>query len=409
MQLFDEGVWDEDEDPAFIEAVQASLAEWQERSGPHPTSESVHSLLRSFQENLLTSADGNETVSVIISRKAIMQSTLRAIERKTFSFMKPVNVTFAGEEAVDAGGPRREYFRLLMASLAASAVFHGSWFSHDLYQLNQGKYALAGKLVAWSVLQGCNGPRCSSEVGYNLCRGVAVDPVIAIEAIADVGMKTILNAIEASTSEKEFADVLEKSADQIAGYGYSNIYIAKLANKDDIVHSLLKQHFVYGVHAEYAQFIEGMNTVGNFGNVVLANKSVFDNILSNKQEKLTAAKFKSLYELNTSEQGSNSRQQEESTIYCFEVFLKDLEEGERDGLALEDLLVFITGSDTVPPLGFDHVITVEFYDVTGNDRRRPWSSTCGFTFHLPRGIEEPQEFNALMKEALLGCHGFGKS
>ena len=59
-----------------------------------------------------------------------------------------------------------------------------------------------------------------------------------------------------------------------------------------------------------------MNTVENFGNVVLANKSVFDNILSNKQEKLTAAKFKSLYELNTSEQGSNSRQQEESTIYC---------------------------------------------------------------------------------------------
>lgn len=71
--------------------------------------------------------------------------------------------------------------------------------------------------------------------------------------------------------------------------------------------------------------------------------------------------------------------------------------------------MLITGSDTVPPLGFHHVITVEFYDVTGNDRRRPWSSTCGFTFHLPRGIEEPQEFNALMKEALLGSHGFGKS
>ena len=123
----------------------------------------------------------------------------------------------------------------------------------------------------------------SAYLKWDLCRGVAVDPVIAIEAIADVGMKNILNAIEASTSEKEFADVFEKSADQIAGYGYSNIYTAKLANKDDIVHSLLKQHFVYGVHAEYAQFIEGMNTVSNFGNVVLANKSVFDNILSNEQ------------------------------------------------------------------------------------------------------------------------------
>ena len=141
----------------------------------------------------------------------------------------------------------------------------------------------------------------------------------------------------------------------------------------------------------------------------MANKSVFDNILSNKQDKLTAARFKSLNELNTSEQGSNSRQQEESTIYCYEVFLKDVEEGETDGLTLEDLLVFITGSDTVPLLGFDHVITVEFYDFSGNDRRRQWSSTCGLTFHFPRRIEEPQEFKALMKEALLGCHGFRKS
>ena len=32
------------------------------------------------------------------------------------------------------------------------------WFSHDLNQLNGQKYALAGKLVAWSVLQGNNGP-----------------------------------------------------------------------------------------------------------------------------------------------------------------------------------------------------------------------------------------------------------
>ena len=169
-----------------------------------------------------------------------------------------------------------------------------------------------------------------------ICSGVAVDPVIAIEAIADVGMKKILKAIEASTSEKEFAEVIETS-------GYSKIYTANLANKDDMVHILVKQHFVYGVHAEYAQFIEGMNTVGNFGDVVWANKSVFDNILSNKQDKLTAAEFKSLYELNTSEQGSNSRQQEESTIYCYEVFLKDLEEGERDDPTLEDLLVLITG------------------------------------------------------------------
>lgn len=34
-------------------------------------------------------------------------------------------------------------------------------------------------------------------------------------------------------------------------------------------------------------------------------------------------------------------------IYCFELFLKDLEEDEADGLTLKDLLVFINGADSV--------------------------------------------------------------
>lgn len=105
----------------------------------------------------------DEPVSIIISRKSVLPSTLRAIERKRFSFFKPVIVTFAGEEAVDAGGPKREFFRLLMTCIRESAIFSGSWFSHDLNQLNSQKYALGGKLVAWSVLQGGTGPRCLSS------------------------------------------------------------------------------------------------------------------------------------------------------------------------------------------------------------------------------------------------------
>lgn len=70
--------------------------------------------------------------------------------------------------------------------------------------------------------------------------------------------------------------------------------------------------------------------------------------------------------------------------------------------------MFITGADSVPPLGFQQLISVQFYDFTGNVHRRSWSSTCALTLHLPRGVEDPQEFNKLMKESLLECHGFGK-
>ena len=38
-----------------------------------------------------------------------------------------------------------------------------------------------------------------------------------------------------------------------------------------------------------------MNSIGTFGNIVQANKSVFDAILSNKHDKLTVSTFVFLY------------------------------------------------------------------------------------------------------------------
>ena len=70
--------------------------------------------------------------------------------------------------------------------------------------------------------------------------------------------------------------------------------------------------------------------------------------------------------------------------------------------------MFINGADSVPQLGFDHLISVHFYDFIGNVGCRPWSLTCALPLHLPRGVEDPQQFNELMKESLHECHGFGK-
>ena len=414
VSLIDDWV-DDNQDPDFLAAIEASLVDQQttasgdasladEQTNEH---QCVNAILKSFQAENLQNSDLDTSINIIISRKSVLATTLRAIERKKFSFFEPLIVTFAGEAAVDLGGPKREFFRLLMASLRESAVFYGSWFSHDLNLLRNSKYALAGKLIAWSVLQGGNGPRCLSEEGYNLLRGLVVDQASAIEAVADADMKQILQATAASASEEDFANIVTKHSDLIGQYGYSKIYTSKLANKDEMVDCLLKQNFIYGVHAEFTQFLGGMNSIGHFGDVTMANKSVFDAILGNKQDKLTLTAFKSLYEVVHSDKGSNSRNQEESTIYCFELFLQDLEEGEADGLTLEDLLIFTTGTGSAPPLGFDHLITVEFYDFVGNVRRRPWSSTCALSLNLPRGVEDPVEFNALMKESLLECHGFG--
>ena len=61
-----------------------------------------------------------------------------------------------------------------------------------------------------------------------------------------------MRALEAATSEEAFVEITKEYGDRITQYGYSKIYTAKLANKDVVVDSLLKQHFFYGVKAVYA-------------------------------------------------------------------------------------------------------------------------------------------------------------
>lgn len=115
----------------------------------------------------------------------------------------------------------------------------------------------------------------------------------------------------------------------------------------------------------------------------MKNLKLFNAILSNKVYNVTISKFKQLYEVNFSEVGSNKRNDEDNTIYSFEVFLQDLEEGAVADLRLEDLLVFTTGADKVPPFGFPHPLVIEFYDSISGEKRLPWSSTCGLQLFLP--------------------------
>jgi len=74
---------------------------------------------------------------------------------------------------------------------------------------------------------------------------------------------------------------------------------------------------------------------------------------------------------------------------------------------LQDLLMFITGADRIPPLGFQGLIKVGFYTKT-MVQHFPTISTCDLWLWPPRGMSDPEEFQNLTEEAVLGSHGIGK-
>ncbi|KAK3750313.1 hypothetical protein QZH41_001773 [Actinostola sp. cb2023] len=319
----------------------------------------------------------------------------------------PFLVTFSGEDGIDAGGPKREFFRLLMQSLRGMGIFDGNWFVHDLELLKQRKYELAGKLVSWSILHGGSGPKCLSIEAYCVVQGKLIDQTQVIEVVSDAKLKDILKSIKAA-NEENFLEVINKHDDEIAGYGYSKIYTSKFGDKEKILESLLNQSFLFSVYADMQQFRAGMNMIGGLGDTVFENYNVFQAVLSNNIDKLTSALLQKHYTVCFSEAGSNRKEKELETIYSFDVFQKDLEEGEMEDLHLSDLLVFMTGADSIPPLGFDSKITVEFYDVIDGERRLPWSSTCSLGLYLPRGISDPHKFRSMLYQSLIEGQGFGK-
>ena len=125
-------------------------------------------------------------------------------------------------------------------------------------------------------------------------------------------------------------------------------------------------------------------------------------LLANTNEKFSQ-KFRKL-----SAVGSNNREKEENTLYYFEFFLKDLDDGRIPDLVLKELLIFVTGADAVPPPGFTSALPISFYDMENDVKRLPYTSTCNMSLSVARGLQEPKNFNELMYGTTLGCFGFGK-
>jgi len=60
---------------------------------------------------LLTTAVHGEDVVVVVSRRRVLKSAEFSVKKPDFSFDRPLRIVFAGEDAVDEGGPKREFFR----------------------------------------------------------------------------------------------------------------------------------------------------------------------------------------------------------------------------------------------------------------------------------------------------------
>jgi len=75
--------------------------------------------------SIITQVKEEGEIKMSIRRKTILEAVQHYIKSPEFSFLKTPCVTFFGENAVDQGGPKREFFRLINASEKLSILFCG--------------------------------------------------------------------------------------------------------------------------------------------------------------------------------------------------------------------------------------------------------------------------------------------
>lgn len=132
--------------------------------------------------------------------------------------------------------------------------------------------------------------------------------------------------------------------------------------------------------------------------------------------------IKALFQVEYSTQGSYHRPKEEQTYIFFVDFLDECE-GKMPYMvvtyfiatvctienkvecSLEDILVFFSGADNVPPCGFQGVTPTLLF-LHGN-ASLPTASTCELEFRLPAKYSHYAQFKDAMILGLRGNDGFG--
>ncbi|KAG9261358.1 G2/M phase-specific E3 ubiquitin-protein ligase-like [Astyanax mexicanus] len=173
----------------------------------------------------------------------------------------------------------------------------------------------------------------------------------------------------------------------------------------DLVLEAAQDYFEGRVKVGLEQLAEGLETFG-LAEAIRKHPSEFEGLFLKSSKSLVAKDLISLFQPNFSPRGSN-RRREENRVLCFwRDWLINVEGGQCIPVTLEKVLIFASGLDRLPPLGFQVPPSLEFLHATGCRRPLPEANTCSVCIRLP--IHPTYEdFEHWMNSAIIQAPTFG--
>uniref|UniRef100_A0A1Y1N4I9 HECT domain-containing protein n=1 Tax=Photinus pyralis TaxID=7054 RepID=A0A1Y1N4I9_PHOPY len=303
------------------------------------------------------------------------------MRRTGFDPFSKISVKFSDAEgtsegAVDEGGPCREMFRLSLNWLKDSGMFCGAHKKNlNLCgnALHKNMYFEAGRLIALSLIHGGPGLIFFSETLFSLlCDQIAVPTLDDIDRDVRETTMQFQNA-----NELEELRTIIGNSDVFSLSGFPIIVQAE--EQEKIVQGTLRFFAVDRIREPLRQLIAGLNTCGLYDKLV-QYPSIFKDIFCSEIT-LSSKVIEELFLIVYTEPGTNTRSKENRVISYFRDYVLDLECDPTNIVTLPDLLVFATGSDCLPPLGFP--LRPEIMFLHEKNSRFPIANTCSLQLKLP--------------------------
>ena len=104
---------------------------------------------------------------ITVRRSHISSDAFTALQ-KGFDNTSNLRIIFLGEPGIDAGGPCREFFQLVVKEVVSNnSLFLGPEYSHspshNITELKKGTFRLVGEMLALSIIHRGPGPQCLSR------------------------------------------------------------------------------------------------------------------------------------------------------------------------------------------------------------------------------------------------------
>ncbi|XP_057184324.1 G2/M phase-specific E3 ubiquitin-protein ligase-like isoform X1 [Triplophysa rosa] len=343
-----------------------------------------------------------------INRANVWDGAFRGFRRSSFDPTCSMMVKFtddigAMEEALDTGGPTREFLTLLMDAIKTRRVFEGKdnakYLSFNSKAAEDNEYFHIGRMIAVSIVHGGPGLCCLSPNFFLNLIGKEKKIEAPIEDMPDDEVRKALLEIKDATSLNELRELTEKHSSMLQTAGCYR-FMMNLEDKKRIVDEYMQWYFIYRNQFSIQRFRDGLATL-DFFNALEQHPSLFFSFMCYTETKLTADAVEKIFHVQLSQPGSNDRNEEARVLSYWRDYLLYVEEKEASP-TLKDVLMFGTGLKEVPAGEIQPQPQLVFQKTS----RFPVANVCANTIKIPV-LQSYEEFQEAMDYGIQNSPGFG--